>query len=244
MFKTLVLDYQTNLFQDLSESVEFENITKGRKGANLVDDQEGLIPIVRTTSIYEKPVQRFLPIHRDIVKNIRNASGLDLDFNNAMIELYDSSYRKMKFHTEQALDLDPNSYIGIFSCYENPAVDIRTLKIQDKTTGECSEISMGHNSVVLFSVETNQKFIHKIVLDTAKPVGNRWLGITYRLSKTFIQFRDEIPYFYRTDKVLRMASQDERREFYKHKSNENSCVGYVYPEIQYTISMSDMLPII
>ena len=253
MFK-INLDIPENLFEELSKSVEFEDIVKGRKGANLVDDRNGLkpelvlIPIVRTTTVYNDTVQRFSSVHYDLIQQIRDKSDLDIDFNNAMIEIYDSSYRKMKYHTDQALDLAPDSYIGIFSCYSDPTKEIRTLKIQNKVTKEHSELILDQNSVVLFSVETNQQHVHKIVLETNKsnPVqDNKWLGITFRLSKTFIQFKNQnqyiIPYFYQSNKILRMANQEERKEFYKHKSRENQTVGYVYPDIDYTINQSDLI---
>ena len=50
-----------------------------------------------------------------------------------MIEIYDSKYCKMGFHTDQSLDLQENSYIGIFSCYNDPTTkDLRKLKVKNK----------------------------------------------------------------------------------------------------------------
>lgn len=43
-----------------------------------------------------------------------------------MIEIYDSKYRKIKFHTDQAFDLVEDSHICIFSCYN----DINTEKLE------------------------------------------------------------------------------------------------------------------
>ena len=39
----------------------------------------------------------------------------------------------MKYHSDQALDLADNSYICIFSCYDNP-INLRTLRIKNKLT--------------------------------------------------------------------------------------------------------------
>lgn len=57
-----------------------------------------------------------------------------------------------------------------------------------------------HHSVILFSLATNTKFLHKIVLDAAPDSkqlesDNRWLGITFCTSKTYIQFEDHLPRF-------------------------------------------------
>jgi hypothetical protein len=245
MFTKINIDYETNLFEELSNSIEFENITKGRIGTNLVDYKNNLVPIVRTTTNYNKPAQRFLSIHYDIIENIKKTSKIEgLELNNALIEIYDSQYRNMKFHSDQALDLAENSYICIFSCYDNPVSDIRKLKIKEKTTEKCSEILMEHNSVIIFSTETNNKYVHKIVLETNKSQ-NKWLGITFRLSKTFVQFINGISYFYPNNKMLRIANKDESNKFRQHKCVENLKlgIGYKYPEIDYTISISDTLPI-
>lgn len=257
MFKKFVIDTETNLFDELLNSTKFEDMTKGRKGAVLVsvvpqinDDIVPInsvsIPIVRTTSIYNTPAQKFLPVHYNIMDKIRKKFKKNILFNNALIEIYDSSYRTMKFHTDQSLDLEENSYICLFSCYENDSIgniDMRKLQIQNKTTKEYSDVILNHNSIVLFSTRNNHKHLHKIILESDKSK-NKWLGITFRLSKTYINFINDVPYIYPSDKILRIANNNEKNEFYKHKANENLYSEYVYPLIDYTISRSDtMLPI-
>src|ERR1700744_1189249 len=198
MFKKFTINFQDNKFEELTNSAEFENINRGRKGAVLVDYKNNLIPLVRTTTIYNKPAQKFLPIHYDIIENIKKITGYnELEFNNALIEIYDSDYRNMKYHSDQSLDLANDSYICLFSCYSDPSKDNRKLKIKDKSkiTNEHSEIILNHNSVVIFSLSTNTKYLHKLILET-KTGNNQWLGLTFRLSKTFIKFIDNIPYFY------------------------------------------------
>jgi len=244
-----------------------------------VDCRDGLVPIVRTTTPYQKPAQVFRPIHREIIDNVKKRSlavtalaaavpavsqrsdanaehpdptAINLDFNNALIELYDSQYRNMKFHSDQSLDLAQGSFICIFSCYDIPDTPlVRKLKIQNKITRESSEISMDHNSFVLFSLETNGKHLHKIVLEgsagavpaTAGPGnGPKWLGITFRLSKTFVRFCDDVPIMHPGACILRMATKDEFREFLKKRGEENKSVGFTYPFFDYTISASDRLP--
>lgn len=241
-FTKFIIDYKTNIFEELSTSAQFEDTHNGRKGKNLIDYKNNLVPIIRTTTIYNKPAQKFLPIHHNIIENIKKISKIqDLELNNALIEIYDNRYRTMKFHSDQSLDLAENSYICVFSCYDDPT-DIRKLKIKEKSSEEHSEILLEHNSVVIFSTETNKNYQHKIILETSKSK-NRWLGITFRLSKTFIKFVNEIPYFNSNNKILRISNKDERKEFSKHKGIENLKNGYDYPEIDYTISISDTLPV-
>lgn len=244
MFTKISLDCSPNSFNDLFHQTDFEDITVGRKGAVLTDVKNDIIPILRTTTKYIKPAQKFKQIHYDIMKKIREKSNVkNIWFNNALIEMYDKRYVTMGFHTDQALDLAEDSYIAIYSCYENPlTTNYRKLIIKNKLTNELSEIDMEQNSVILFNSQTNQKYLHKIILENVND-NNRWVGITFRLSKTFIQHVDNIPYFHKTDKVLRLASDEEIKNFYRLRGEENKSSGFKYPEINYTISGSDMLPI-
>lgn len=240
MFSKYTLDYN-NIYAQLACS-KFENITEARKGAILVDYKDNKIPIVRTTTIYNDPVQLFQPIHYDIIQKIKDiAMKNDLEFNNAMVEIYEPKYYKMGFHSDQALDLANDSYICLFSCYEhNNLTNIRTLEIKEKGTNINYMIDLTHNSIVLFSLETNSRYLHKIILNKAT-TNNKWLGITFRLSKTFIYFINEIPYFYNTIARLQIATDNQKKDFYKCRSEENKSIQYVYSDIYYTISPSDLL---
>ena len=234
-----------NIFNELEKSCDFEDITVGRKGQTLVDYKNELIPLVRTTTIYNKSVQSFSQIHYNIINQIKNTiKDNNLEFNNALIEIYTNEYHKMKYHSDQSLDLDNNSYICLFTCYENNSNDnIRKLIIKNKTTNESSYLSLDNNSIIIFSIEKNKNYLHKIILDNIKS-NNRWLGITFRLSKTFIKFINEIPYFYpNMNKILRLANSEEKITFYSCRSKENLTNNYIYPEIDYTISISDILQI-
>lgn len=254
-FYKITLPLEQSLFKKLSTITEFENTGKGRLGNILVNVQNNEIPLVRTTTKYDIPAHDFSSIHHSITKQINETienSELDipsLNFNNALIEIYDHHYRKMKYHSDQYLDLDMNSYIGVFSCYENPKELseqlIRKLKIQDKETGEESEILLSHNSVVLFSMETNRKFLHKIVLENIpkqKPPtsDNKWLGITFRTSKTLIHFKDHLPYF-SNGNLLVLANETEPKKLYMLRGEENKSMNFTYPTITYTLSPSDLL---
>lgn len=244
MFLRASINLDDNPFEELSISANFEDITTGRKGAVIVHNEDNMIPIVRTTTIYQNNARQFLPIHYEIIQKIKDQfKSLNVGFNNALIEIYDDNYFNMGFHSDQSLDLDDNSYIGVFSCYENPEhltdKNNRKLKVRNKTTKAASEIMLEHNSVVLFSTTVNQEHLHKIALDGKSHT--RWLGITFRLSKTSIKFIDNVPYF-DDDKQLTLASEDEKMQFYKLRRSENKQTHHKYPKINYTISASDMLP--
>lgn len=255
-FHKITLPIENNLFDELLNSIEFENIAKGRVGNHLVNVEDKGVPIVRTTTKYNIPAQNFSTIHHKIVASINNIIKSDnlinlplMDFNNALIEVYDCNYSKMNYHSDQCLDLDSNSYIGLFSCYETPnqltEKNLRKLIVKDKVSNDEFEISLTHNSVVLFSLETNTKFLHKIILEAlpnpkSLTMDNKWLGITFRKSKTFIQFKDNIPYF-PNGELFELANDEQQSEFYKLRGQENYNLNFVYPKLTYTLSMGDTL---
>lgn len=246
-FQKILLPLQVNLFGTLIHSVYWENRPKGVKIAVIsCSDTEDHIPIVRTTSMYDTPAQHFVPIHEEIIEHIKTASGIaTLRLNHATCEIYDYQYRTMKYHTDQALDIAPNSYICLFSCYEDEEeAHTRHLKIQSKETKEESMVELSHNSCVLFSDAVNQAHVHKIeAAGVGSNAGGRWMGLTFRLSKTFVKFIDGVPRFTGNNLELRMASEEEQRDFYRSKGKENSSTDHTYPEIYYTISRSDLMPL-
>jgi len=222
MFKSLLLNLSETMYQELSKC-SFEEITKGRYGAILTDKEK---TIVRTTTKYNTKPQPFQDIHYDIINAIQGEFE-KICFNNAMIEMYTDDYRSMGFHSDQALDLDPDSFIAIYSCYSEPEKGgFRTLIIKEKGGSDNFEIPMLHNSVIIFSVQNNSKYLHKIILKQCRK--NTWLGITFRLSKTI-------------DKKLRLANQEEKREFFRLRKLENTLVDFSWSDIDYTISPSDLL---
>jgi hypothetical protein len=180
-----------------------------------------------------------------------------LDFNNASLEIYDAQYTSMKYHSDQALDLNPNSYIALFSCYEGGDVDTqqaRKLRIQNKKTLIETELVLDHNSVVLFSVNTNKENLHKIIATTTPQDQHlpRWLGLTARLSKTFVNYDEETcqMHFENIDTdaaagertVLMLARTEEERAFFRRcKGQENRDANFVYPRIEFTLSESDLI---
>lgn len=253
-FHKIQLSLEKNIFKDLFNSAEFEITGKGRLGNHLVKMVDDNIPIVRTTTRYSIPAIVFSDVHHQLVDFINetiafeNAAIPAQNFNNALIEVYDSSYSKMNFHSDQALDLENNTFIVLFSCYENPneleEFQLRKLIVRDKMSDEEFEIILHHNSVVLFSVETNKRFQHKIILDS-KPNSkitnnNKWLGITFRTSKTYIQFKDGSPYF-STGKIFTIANKEQESEFFQLRGEENKTLDFIYPNLFYTLSMGDLI---
>lgn len=241
MFRKFSVTCSGDTFGMFSESAIFEDVCDGRKVANLIDCQNDLVPLVRTTTFYNNPSELFSFPHYALIEQIEKVSGInDLKFNSAMMEIYQPKYRKMKFHSDQMLDLADNSYICIFSCYDDEKTkNVRTLKIRNKESRKCSEILLEHNTIILFPIDTNRKHVHKIILDKPES-NNKWLGITFRLSKTFIKFENNIPYFHPTNRILTIANNKERREFLRQKGLENSLIEHEYPEIYYTLSASDL----
>ena len=242
-FKQYFLDdISDNIFDKLKLSCTFEKTGKGRLGANLFEITENMTyPIVRTTTKYNNRNQHFKKIHYELINKIKFITQKNINFNNAMIEIYDNTYKDMRYHTDQMLDLENNSYICIFSCYAHNIISNRYLKIENKTDKSVSNICLENNSIILFDLNTNKNHLHKIYL--SGNIKNEWLGITFRLSKTFIKFINEIPFFCNNDNLLRFATQDDEIQLRHNKSSENSLINftYQYDLIDYTISFGDCL---
>lgn len=73
---------------------------------------------------------------------------------------------------------------------------------------------------------------------------NVWLGITFRLSKRLIRFENGIPYFNNNNIQLRLGTKEERKLFNKEKGLENQKINHQYPDIDFTVSPSDLLNIL
>ncbi|MFC5184985.1 alpha-ketoglutarate-dependent dioxygenase AlkB [Actinomadura harenae] len=239
------LPVEVDLFAELSASARLEDVGKGRLGATLakVDEVDG-VPLVRTTTRYGNPMQRFRAVHERLAQQIQERAGLSGGFNNALIEIYTNAYRTMGGHSDQALDLADGSFIAVFSCYQHSEVSApRKLIFESKGSGgEKFEIPLAHNSVVTFSVDTNRRIRHKIVLDApVQAADSQWLGVTFRTSKTLVRFRDGHAYLPQGGR-LALANDEQTREFYQLRRRENKETDFVYPPLTYTISESDLMP--
>ncbi|WP_205625531.1 alpha-ketoglutarate-dependent dioxygenase AlkB [Actinomadura atramentaria] len=218
---------------------------KGRQGAVLarVDDAGG-VPLVRTATRYVRPAQRFRAVHERLANQIQEHAAFPTAFNNALVECYTNAYRKMGGHSDQALDLADGSFIAVFSCYRHPDADPpRKLIFEPKEPGgEKFDIPLAHNSVVAFSIDSNRRLKHKIVLDApVQTPDNQWLGVTFRASKTLVQFHDGNAYLPQGAR-LTLADDEQKGEFYQLRRRENNETDFVYPPLAYTISESDLIP--
>ena len=236
-------------FSALSREIALDDVTSGRVGTHLTRPDERGTPLVRTTTSYASPPRRFSPAHDELMRQLQIAtrrSGLEeLDeapFNNALLEIYDQRYRKMGFHSDQALDLDPSSFIAIFSCYDQPPRrSLRRLSVKSKETDERFSIDLTPNSVVIFSVETNARYLHKIHLPGGAAEELRWLGVTLRRAGTYLRFDQGVARL-PNGAPLSLADEDQRITFLKLRGQENRAVDFQYPELNVTISPGDLSP--
>ncbi|MEM6931146.1 MAG: alpha-ketoglutarate-dependent dioxygenase AlkB, partial [Myxococcota bacterium] len=223
-FRVHALQHDTNPYRALAGSARFQDVGKGRKGTVLVrpDALRGT-PIVRTTTRYDVPAQCFREIHERLARRIQRLAGLPGPLNNALIERYTNAYVKMGAHSDQALDLVEGSHIAVYSCYRDPelADPPRTLVIRAKDGGDPFEVPLLHDTVVVFSLDTNRRFEHKIVLDKRPgQTANEWLGITFRTSGTFVR-TDGTEAVFEDGTPLALADESERQAFYQLRRREN-----------------------
>ncbi|MFH9138244.1 alpha-ketoglutarate-dependent dioxygenase AlkB [Streptomyces sp. NPDC017524] len=236
---------EEDLFTELSASARLEDVGKGRRGAVLTrtDEARG-VPLVRTTTRYSSPAQRFRAVHERLARHVQERAALPVGFNNALIESYTNAYTKMGSHSDQALDLADDSFIAVFSCYPRPeAGPPRKLIFESKDSGdEKFEIPLSHHSVVVFSVDANRRLRHRIVLENPSGLAdNLWLGVTFRTSKTFVLHRDGQAHLPQGAR-LTSADEEQRGEFYRLRRRENRETDFVYPSLTYTVSESDLMP--
>jgi hypothetical protein len=245
LVRAYTIPIEGDTFAQLSASVRFEAVGNGRQGAVLTRlDAERGAPLVRTTTRYGAPALCFSAVHDRLAAQIRAAAALAPHFNNALIETYTNEYTTMGGHSDQALDLADDSFIAVFSCYERPVAGRppRALLVESKEPGSARlDVPLQHNSAVVFSVAANRQLKHKIVLHGAAGAENRWLGVTFRTSKTFVQYRDGAAHF-ADGARLTLADEEQAREFYRLRRRENTEPDFTYPRLTYTVSASDLLP--
>jgi hypothetical protein len=233
-------------FEQLEASLRFETVAIGRKGVHLTRPGPRGVPLVRTTTCYRDAAQPFGSLHEAIVERVVAASCLPQPgFNHALAELYEPQYRKMGYHSDQALDLDPGSTVAVVSCYDRDVGPddrgVRQLMVKSKTTDERFTLPMQHGSVIEFSVATNARFAHKIILPTADANAPRWIGLTLRQAKTFVTWRDGKPYF-EDGSALVLADDEQRHTFFRLCGAENRAPEFEYPPLHFTVSDGDLLP--
>lgn len=230
-------------FHALTAAITLERVGKGRAVAVLIREQEdGCVPIVRTTARYDTPAQPFPDAVRALAETICTISGA-MAFNNGMAEVYDRSYRSMRSHSDMALDLKLASHIAIVTVYDVPPSPdaMRRLVICNKETLEETTLPLPPDTVTLFSVADNRRFRHKIVAGPSM-ADIQWLGITLRTSQTHVHFRHGVPHI--GDVELTAATAEQERELLLQRRAENDAVAFIYPSVAFTLSKSDMLPLL
>ncbi|MFJ7625535.1 hypothetical protein ACIQZN_03455 [Streptomyces sp. NPDC097595] len=240
------LPAEADRFAELCAATPMEDVGKGRKGAVLTrPDADGGVPLVRTTTRYARPALRFRDVHERLAREVRERAGLPAAFDNALAERYTSAYTTMGRHCDQALDLADGSYIAVFTCYRDPEADPRrklVFESKEEPGAGTLEIPLEHNGVVAFSVAANRRLRHRIIADPAGRSGdNEWLGITFRTSKTVLRFRAAVPYLPQ-GVPLTLADEERARAFYGLRRRENDETDFAYPELNCTVSASDLLP--
>ncbi|MET9351010.1 hypothetical protein [Streptomyces termitum] len=234
-----------DLYAELAAAVRWEDVGRGRRGAVLTrPDATGAVPLVRTTTRYGTPAQRFRPVHERLARRVRAAAHLPADFDNALAERYTDAYATMGAHSDQAQDLAEGSYIAVFSCYENPDAPAgRKLLFEPKdTAGEPFELPLPHHGVVAFPLTANRLLRHRIVLDKrAGTEDNPWLGITFRTSRTRLRYVPGGPLLPDGTRLV-LADEDQRQELYALRRRENRETSFTYPPLPHTLSESDLLP--
>jgi hypothetical protein len=58
---------------------------------------------------------------------------------------------------------------------------------------------------------------------------------------TRCKFIDSRPVFYKNDKPLRIADDNDKKLFYKERSKENKKTYHEYPDMDFTLSISDLV---
>ncbi len=242
------LPAETTVYDELLAASRLEEVAAGRHARVIVRvGAEGAVPIVRTTTRYRGPARAFGAVHDRLAQQIRKRAALAHGFNNLLVELYTDAYTTMAGHCDQALDLADDSAIAIFSCYRRPesVESARVLVVEGKEPGAGAtfEIPLLHNRVVVFSLGTNRRFRHKIIMQPgARAGGNDWLGVTFRTSKTLVHHRDRAPTFV-DGAPLTLATEDQARAFFQLRRRENHELAFRYPPVPYSISESDLLPV-
>ena len=248
IFNKIILDdLPDNSFEEILKTIKFENIAKGRQGRVLVQPYNDLIPLVRTTTKYNMPSKEF-PFSIGILAvligiKLKQLKLIDIDeeddellFDNVLAEVYDSSYTKMGFHTDQSQDLADDSHICLYSCYENDSnedSDLRILRVTNKITKKTFDIKMENNSVIIFSTKANSIHRHSILLESTTSK-NKWLGLTFRKSKTYLKFdNNNIPHIIINKQLEKIGFSFKDPDKDKEKLENNSIIYDInkYPKL-------------
>ncbi len=242
MIKESPMFYICNLtdvsYFDVKKFYTLKNTYKDIQEVDIISSESLFKPINRMANGASVAKYKFNEFHNNVIKKIKELTGLKLYFNTAKIEIYTNKYTKMKYHTDCSLDLKEDSYIAILSQYEykcNKNCN-RFLSIKSKADNKITEIEMLNNSVILFDLETNSKHIHSIFKKHITSCECKWIGTTFKYSKTFaLQYKKAL-YLYPFFKKITQATEEQKHEFYRCRKEENQRLMYTYPDINYFIN--------
>lgn len=224
-------------YEEMFKSVSLEEICKGRQACILADYINYKWFVCRSTTEYKNRPERIRDIHhfRYVYPNdkaprfrpegskLREPAMLNVQEEyglNIMFEVYDERYQSMSYHSDMSIDLD--GPIKILSLYPADEKRRRELHIKNKQTSEVTKIVLQDHMVVAFDLDTNKKFLHRIVGQA------QWMGLTYRISKTL-------------SASLRLATESEKRALLFMRSQENNLIDYKYPNLDYTLNPTDLV---
>ncbi len=226
-------------YDDIYNEIIWDPATRGAcvEQSILVQPENDQVPIVRSTYA---PKYQIIPPH---CKSILKAAQIVLEqnqshvvFNNVLAECYQAEKRRMAFHTDQALDLKDDTFICLYSIYNDESEpNLRKLVVRNKTTQVVEEIALLHKSIVVFSTNTNRHFLHKIVSPNERPTSSEWIGLTFRCSKTsIIELNGRL--WTSDGNPLDIASDEQLKEFYANKKQENKQINFQWPNTPYVVN--------
>lgn len=219
MHKFQLFDKNTRLFDIIKSSTLFEEVSRKRQIANVINkdielwDQSSdnhivrsTHPLVRSTTPCNLPAQEFTPVHSFLVaelNSILQKSKLATQpYNNLMIEIYNDQKDLMAFHSDMSLDLDPEHLVAAAVFSENPPATVKFLtgerapvsckfltQSKDRSNPQDSAVNLVNGQVVLFDTEWNKLNVHRFE-SAINPNQGRTMIVTFRVARTFIKFDD------------------------------------------------------
>jgi alkylated DNA repair dioxygenase AlkB len=161
------------------------------------DGSESAAPLYRHPVDEQPPVHAMSPTVQAIAEQVRKKFGCH--FNHVLIQLYRSGDDSISQHSDKTLDVVPNTPIVNVSLGASRCFMIRSkTKLKAGTGAEFVErITLPHNSLLAFGLETNRLSTHQIAADDRAPdqrridergleFGGQRISLTFRAVGTFI----------------------------------------------------------
>jgi len=265
-FRSFSIEGEALTFDSLSKGiVNWEATGKGREGAILVRKCEQGVPIVRTTTKYEKAAHTFGKLHEQLADKILEHAAAEVDvvpakqLNNCMIERYSNLYKTMGFHSDQAQDLEDGTSVFVFSCYKHPdkVQNPRKLVVQKKNPEEEGDKKLATpekgsknknkradngDSSDTFEIPMPNNSVVCFSLETNK----HW---KHKIVINDPQKPDDgnewLGLTFRTSKFFAgdatLATPEQAHEIYRLQKCATTDASFVWPKLDFTLSPSDLL---